>query len=237
MKVVKYFDDYTIKIVNSSYKVSNQKDLSIFYNLIKDIKNCKMLDIGANKGYYALLTTLKKDLYYYSFEPLPRVYNNFLLKNLELNEVLDRGKAYMYGLSDKDMVAHLWFDNTENATLEKDIEKEKEVLENKKKYPKRAGYFRYKSAAAEFHKLDDIMNKVIKNKKIDVVKLDVEGAEHLVIEGGKKFFKSQLPILFVEIEERHCKRFGTTVEETLKKIKKLGYKKFENVGINYICTK
>ena len=51
MKTVQYFSDQQINIVGQSYKVSNQKDLEIFYNLIKDIPDCIMLDIGANKGY------------------------------------------------------------------------------------------------------------------------------------------------------------------------------------------
>lgn len=240
VKEVKYFGDYKIKVVNSSTKVSNQKDLSIFYDLIKDIKDCKMLDIGANKGYYALLTTIKPDLYCYSFEPLSNVYRNFLLKNVALNKVEDKCRCYPFGLSDKDMMANLWVDmNTENATLAEDKEFHKKMIEKRKQFPKRAamGYFRYKSVPAEFHRLDDIMTKVLRNPKIDVVKVDVEGAEHLVLEGGKTFFKKQTPILFIEIEERHCRRFDTSIEETLKKIKKLGYKNITNAGINYICTK
>ena len=117
MKVVNYFADKSINIVGQSYKVSNQKDLEIFYDLIKDIPECVMLDIGANKGYYSLLTTLKPDLYYYAFEPLTLVYNRFLIKNLALNKVLDRGQTYNFGLSNERTTQELWYDNTENATL------------------------------------------------------------------------------------------------------------------------
>lgn len=239
-KEVKYFNDYKIKVVNSSTRVSNQKDLLIFYDLIKDIENCKMLDIGANKGYYTLMSTIKPDLYCYSFEPLTNVYRNFLLKNVALNKVEDKCRCYPFGLSNEDSISNLWVDmNTENATLAEDKEFHKKMIEKRKKFPKRAamGFFRYKSVSAEFHKLDDILTKVLKNPKIDVAKIDVEGAEHLVLAGGKLFFKKQKPILFIEVEERHCKRFNTSVDKTLKLIKSFGYKNITNVGINYICTK
>ena len=112
VKTVQYFSDQQINIVGQSYKVSNQKDLEIFYNLIKDIPDCIMLDIGANKGYYSLLTTLKPDLYFYAFEPLTLVYNRFLIKNLSLNKVLDRGETYNFGL-DRSMNLDYKFTNLE----------------------------------------------------------------------------------------------------------------------------
>ena len=237
MKIVKYFGDKSINIVGQSYKVSNQKDLEIFYDLIKDIPECVMLDIGANKGYYSLLTTLKPDLYYYAFEPLTLVYNRFLIKNLALNKVLDRGQTYNFGLSNERTTQELWYDNTENATLQKDTEKEKEIIEKRYSVKEsRKGFFRYKSNVASFNRLDDVMATTLSNPKINVAKIDVEGAEGLVIDGGLEFLREQKPLLFIEIEERHCQRFGMSVENILTKLKDVGYSNIENYGINYIIS-
>ena len=236
MKTVQYFSDKTINIVGQSYKVTNQKDLETFYNLIKDIPDCIMLDIGANKGYYSLLTTLKSDLYYYAFEPRSLVYNRFLIKNLSLNKVLDRGETYNFGLSNERSVQELWYDNTENATLKRDTEKENEIIKKRNSVKEeRKGFFRYKSEKANFNKLDDTI--ITLNKpKITVAKIDVEGAEGLVIDGGIEFLRDQKPILFIEIEERHCKRFGISVDDVLTKLKNVGYSNIKNEGINYILT-
>ena len=236
MKTVQYFSDQQINIVGQSYKVSNQKDLEIFYNLIKDIPDCIMLDIGANKGYYSLLTTLKPDLYFYAFEPLTLVYNRFLIKNLSLNKVLDRGETYNFGLSNERSIQELWYDNTENATLKRDTEKENEIIEKRNSVKEeRKGFFRYKSEKANFNKLDDTIS-TLNNPKITVAKIDVEGAEGLVIDGGIEFLKEEKPILFIEIEERHCKRFGLSVDDVLNKLKNIGYSNIKNEGINYILT-
>ena len=195
-----------------------------------------MLDIGANKGYYSLLTTLKSDLYYYAFEPLSLVYNRFLIKNLSLNKVLDRGETYNFGLSNERSVQELWYDNTENATLKRDTEKENEIIKKRNSVKEeRKGFFRYKSEKANFNKLDDTI--ITLNKpKITVAKIDVEGAEGLVIDGGIEFLRDQKPILFIEIEERHCKRFGISVDDVLTKLKNVGYSNIKNEGINYILT-
>jgi FkbM family methyltransferase len=231
--VVPYFADYTLRISNGSTTISNKEDLELFYNLIKDIPNCVILDIGANKGYYAALTTLKEDLFVYAFEPLANVYNRFLLNILEMNGVRNKVSTFNVGLLNERCTRKLYYDNTENASIEKDVEKEAKILKELERRPE--AWTRYSEVDAQFERLDDMMEEYIK-QDVDVVKIDVEGAELMTLQGGEKFFREQKPPLFVEIEERHCTRFGITVETVLDYIRSLGYTEIIPAGkINYIC--
>jgi len=46
-------------------------------------------------------------------------------------------------------------------------------------------------------------DKILKNKKIDLIKIDVEGYEIEVIKGLKKTIIKNFPVLLIEIEKRH----------------------------------
>ena len=92
-----------------------------------------------------------------------------MIKNLALNKVLDRGQTYNFGLSNERTTQELWYDNTENATLQKDTEKEKEIIEKRNSVKEsRKGFFRYKSNVASFNRLDDVMATTLSNPKINV---------------------------------------------------------------------
>ena len=234
-KTVTYFNGYKLKIINPSSRVTNQNDLEVFYDLIKDIPNCRMLDIGANKGYYSLLTTLKSDLKSYAFEPLSNVVNRFLVKNIVLNKAKNI-EVFNYGFLDKQCFLKMWYDNTENASISKDIDKEKELKSLQVRYDNfTSNRYKIKEKVGIFVKLDGAPKEI--KKKINVVKIDVEGSELQVLKGGREFFKKNLPMIFVEIEERHCKRFNVTVKQVLNYLKRLGYTNIKNINNNYIIKK
>jgi FkbM family methyltransferase len=46
-------------------------------------------------------------------------------------------------------------------------------------------------------------DKILKNKKIDLIKIDVEGYEVEVLRGLQTTIKNKIPVLIVEIEKRH----------------------------------
>ena len=55
---------------------------------------------------------------------------------------------------------------------------------------------------------------------VDLIKIDVEGHEEYVIEGARNVIKKNMPILIVEIEQRHIKK---QIEEVFQTILKLNY--------------
>ena len=58
---------------------------------------------------------------------------------------------------------------------------------------------------------------------VDLIKIDVEGHEEYVIEGARNIIKTNMPILIVEIEQRHLNK---PIEEVFQSILKLNYNGF-----------
>jgi len=75
------------------------------------------------------------------------------------------------------------------------------------------------------------MEKILEDAgidKIDVMKIDVEGAEMLVLEGAKSVFNRKKPqYIFVECIDKHLKMFGSSSYELLSFMKSYGYKTFK----------
>lgn len=62
--------------------------------------------------------------------------------------------------------------------------------------------------------------------RVNFIKIDVEGAELLVLQGAKKVLYDQSPILFFEIWESYMRDFGTTPSAFCKLLRKAGYDQF-----------
>ena len=59
--------------------------------------------------------------------------------------------------------------------------------------------------------------------RIDFVKIDVEGAELQVLEGGREVIKEYRPAMLIEIEARHTARYGHSPDDVSGWLLKLGY--------------
>jgi FkbM family methyltransferase len=63
-------------------------------------------------------------------------------------------------------------------------------------------------------------------ERVDFVKVDVEGAEHLVLAGAKNLLMEQSPILFFEMWDSYMRDFGTTPATFYKLLRQAGYDQF-----------
>ena len=61
------------------------------------------------------------------------------------------------------------------------------------------------------------------NLSPSLIKIDVQGAEMLVLQGAASILKSARPALFVELHEEGLKRFGTSVAAILAHLSDYGY--------------
>jgi FkbM family methyltransferase len=68
--------------------------------------------------------------------------------------------------------------------------------------------------------LDDFINKHGIQPKI--IKIDVEGAEHKVIDGGMEYFKNNVPVIIMEYLEP--KRYNVSHRKATETLRQLGYK-------------
>ncbi len=68
--------------------------------------------------------------------------------------------------------------------------------------------------------LDDI---VPQSTRVGFIKLDVEGAESLLLDGAKRIMTSDRPLVFCEFNDVHLRDAGSSSDELLRKFKGLGY--------------
>ncbi len=79
-----------------------------------------------------------------------------------------------------------------------------------------------RSETVEFRCLDDMAAENHWDR-IDVIKMDVEGAEHAVLEGARRILETQKPVLLLELTDTALKMQGTSANETLEFLQTLGY--------------
>ena len=174
-----YLPHYTVDCISRS--MVSSKDywdnweggaLSIIDSYLQD--NAVILDIGANIGshtiYWAVERNAKK---VYSFEPLPDTYR-ILNTNIELNSLKNRVQTFNFALSDENCKGVIDFYNKENIGG--------------------TSFKKYTNGDVEFRQLD----KINIPEKIDLIKIDVEGAEVLVLKGAKETIVKNKPIIVLE---------------------------------------
>jgi len=87
--------------------------------------------------------------------------------------------------------------------------------------------------AAQFVTLDEVGTRLVAwggNPKLDVLKIDVEGAELSVLRSGAGVIGRFLPVVYLEVVAAQLARFGTEVAMIEDFLKGRGYRFFRNVG-------
>lgn len=73
---------------------------------------------------------------------------------------------------------------------------------------------------------------------VRLVKLDLEGAEHKALAGGLRLLETHRPILFVELEDQHLRRQGSSAAEVVTLLQDLSYGIFRVAfpGRSLVCS-
>lgn len=160
-----------------------------------DLKGKTILDIGAHIGYSTLCFAelVGENGHVLTFEPSP--YNiTYIEKHLELNPNLNkRIQLFKVAVSDNDGTDDFVFSNKveEGMSSGSFIESadpiwEKEIFENK------TGFKRMSVKTVKLDSLREIQNPYI-------IKIDVEGAESLVLKGAIELIRKYSPVILLEI--------------------------------------
>ncbi len=75
-------------------------------------------------------------------------------------------------------------------------------------------------------RLDSLL-KEIDFGKIKLMKIDVEGAEHMVIEGAMALLKSSQPDIILEMTDKFLRDLGSSAKKMHQTLSELGYRMFE----------
>lgn len=212
---VNYCDHVEREIANGTYE---KKYVNFFCSKVK--KGFVVVDVGTYIGYFSLLASERvgDKSCVYAFEPVPRNYTR-LLRNLRANHAKNV-KAYNFGLSDK------------NETLPFFIPK---------RNPAESSYLQ--SSATEIVKgikvEKDSAEVLLKSFdqfcmeqgliKVDVIKMDAEGAEMKILKGMANTLKSNDLLLFMEISRHLVEHAGCTVAELVRFLVNCGFRSIYSV--------
>ena len=176
-------------------------------------KDSDSIDIGVYRGVYTY-EMAKHSKTVHSFEANPMIFSD-LKKNL--NKLKNNIIFYNFALSNKNEKVELKIPKRNPHSNKKNLEE----------------YYELGAASIHNHgKTSDCEKIIIYSKKLDnyefknkisFIKIDVEGHEIPVIEGGIKTISKNKPILLVEIEERHTNK---KVSLTIDFINSIGYKSY-----------
>ncbi|MHA1491431.1 MAG: FkbM family methyltransferase [Promethearchaeota archaeon] len=170
----------------------------LFKKLVKP--GMTILDIGTNKGYFTLLSAkkMKDEGEILSFEPHPENYY-WIKKSISANGYKSI-KLFQIALFNK---------NGEMRLFEGSKSGHHSLVRNKD----------LGSITIPTKKLDDILADQ-KISRVDLIKIDVEGAEIQVLEGANNLLTQQSPKLLIDIHEIDRKKIFRILE-------KFGFKIFD----------
>jgi FkbM family methyltransferase len=144
-----------------------------------------VLDIGGHIGFYTLLMSrlVGETGKVYSFEPFPRNLQ-LLQENIELNKI-QNVQVIPSAVSDMTGMVSLLIDGDHD-------------LPGRSSLVYRSGKSE-SSMEVETTSIDDVMANI--EHSIDFMKIDVEGAEDLVLKGALKTIQKHHPIILVELHQ------------------------------------
>ena len=175
-----------------------------------------VIDVGANIGLYTVMLgkLVGQTGCVWSFEPFPQSVN-YLKKNIELNK-LSNVKVMENAVADEDGIRDFFVFpegcdvyNSLGATI-----RPEEGLQAIRKIP---------VAVAS---LDSIADKV-GIETVDLMKVDVEGAEELVLKGARRLIMRSPNIqILLEIYGPSAKQCGCSADRIIQMLKELGFTMF-----------
>ena len=171
-------------------------DESFFRHYLK--RGDKVIDVGANIGNLTAVASLSigEEGKVYSIEAHPRIYN-YLLGNIKLNNFLNI-KAFNYAVGNFSERKYFSNENTDDQNV---------VMQENK------------GIIVQMKKLDELP---INDKEIHLLKIDVEGYEKFVIEGGNRILQ-HTKCLYFESYEKHFNQFNYSTTDLIKLLASQGF--------------
>jgi FkbM family methyltransferase len=206
------------------------------FNILKYLKkDFIVLDVGGNIGQTAMM--IAKELgdkgHVYSFEPYPATVDRFK-KNLSLNPFLSkRVQIENCALGSSPGKVNMYRDCATNSGANRVIHQQ--VLTTD-------GYVEVPVSTV------DLFVKSNPFKRINLLKIDVEGFEMEVLRGAHRTLTEFKPHLFIELDDNNLKKQRSNAGEVCQFLESLGYKIYEenkievfslakaSLPVNIYCT-
>ena len=185
------------------------------------------VDAGASTGSFSLLAHYHLKMLVYAYEPNARPHR-ILKANVALNGLEGRVSVFDFALGE--MAGRVRLQIPKNpkwlavATTARSETLRKRGLE----WTKNAG-----RATDDPGLLVTMvrLDQVVLPFGVDFMKVDVEGAELMVLRGAQNILERDHPKLLVEFQELNTRQFGYEPQEIIEFLKELGYTQFRRVGV------
>lgn len=183
-------------------------ETKLFKNSLRE--GMVVLDIGANIGLFTLISAkiIGEAGHVYAFEPSQ---DNFqiLERNVLLNHFNDKVSLIKAAVASETMSGKLLLakDGGSHSITFSGVKNNVPIED------------------VDFVRIDDFV-QLRSLSRIDVIKVDAEGADFEVLKGAVETLRKFSPMLFVEFAERTLCKFGTTPKEMLDFIISFGYKPY-----------
>lgn len=170
------------------------------------------LDIGANVGFYAVFMgrAIGPTGRLHCFEPLLSSFQH-LTRNIALNNLQGQVTSHNLALSDSQRIEELHVPQISgtSATSMRNLHPEEKSISHK----------------IRTETLDSwsSQNAI---EEVDLIKIDVEGAERLVIQGGWSLISTRRPVIFAELLRKWSAGFGYHPQQVVAELASLGYQCF-----------
>jgi FkbM family methyltransferase len=187
-----------------------EKSETVFWcDLVK--KGDVVLDIGANIGYYSLLASgrIGPEGKVYAFEPVPSTFD-MLKRNITINQ-MENIIPVNVAVSDFFGTIAIYPASSQNSGMSSIIphsDQCDEVIE-------------VNTLRIDQYVLDQGV------KRVDVVKIDVEGAEMMVLKGMHQVLELYAPVVCIELINSRLEEAGSSVEEVYNFFADLRYSPYE----------
>lgn len=200
------------RLFKLSFKIEEEDTSTIQFHKKLIRQNDTIFDIGSNKGFFSYhYSKIAKDGIIYSFEPIISTYKLQLrlLRYFKVNNC----KSYNIALSNIDGEIEFIMPKSEtyNTDTSATISTEGTLAHFKEK----------DIVTVQCKKINSFLIKE-QIKRVDFVKIDVEGSELLVFRGADKMLAMH-PIIFTEFLERHFIKFGYSCQDFIDLLKEYGY--------------
>ena len=186
----------------------------VYGSIYNEISKSKIiLDIGSNHGFFSFeCLSHNPNCQIYAFEPNLDNYERFK-NNISLNNI-SKIKLYNLGCYSSDKKLEEFNDNPTNSGMFYYSEKSRNEINSKK---------------MQFIVADDfIRENSLEN--IDIIKIDVEGAEYHVLQGLKNYLFKANPIIHIEIDNTNLFKFDSSLDKVVKLLEDCGFRIFEKIN-------
>jgi FkbM family methyltransferase len=188
------------------FKTFEPEETNMFSSIVRPNDVC--LDIGGNIGYFSMLMAARAtNGHVHVFEPIP-INAAMINANKELNGFIN---VTINNTAVGDENGHVAF-SVSNDSAYSSIKATGRVAEAR-------------NISVPILRIDDYLTQ--KNlTRVDIIKVDVEGAENMVIDGAKGLLtsKNNKPrLVLLELFDENLKPFGSSVAAIVEKMRSWGY--------------